>query len=218
MNTPLPDDLPTLAALHALGLLEEPEQSAFESQARTDGAAQALAAKHGQTAAALLEAASPMPPPPALRERLLARLPGAAQPAQSAEMVLEPGILLVRSQQKPWEETGIPGIRRKRLHFDPERKFASNLVSMAAGSVYPRHWHADLEELYMLAGQVILHGHTLGVGDYCRAEPGTIHAPAVAVSDCVFIAFASTKNQTLSPASFAVWLAHRLTRWGRRAG
>lgn len=218
MNTPLPDDLPTLAALHALGLLEGPEQSTFEALAATDGEAQALASRHGQTAAALLEAASPAPPPPALREQLLARLSGAAQAAQPAEIVLEPGILLVRSQQKPWEETGIPGIRRKRLHFDPERKFASNLVSMAAGSVYPRHWHADLEELYMLAGQVTLHGHALGVGDYCRAEPGTIHDSVVATSDCVFIAFASTKNQTLSPASFTVWLAHRLTRWGRRAG
>lgn len=220
MNTPVSesDELETLAALNALGLLDEAERLAFESLAEAGGEAHRLAQRSGKTAEALLEAARPLQPPPALRERLLARLPGATQASRTGETVLEPGILLVRSGQKPWQETGIPGIRRKLLHFDPERNYASNLVSMKAGSVYPRHWHADLEELYMLSGQVTLGGHTLGVGDYCRAEPGTIHASVTATSDCVFIAFASSKNQILSPSSFIVWLAQKMTRFVRRAG
>lgn len=202
MNTPLPDELESVAVLHALGLLEEAERREFESLAEADGEVKALASKHGRTAAVLLEAANPRRPAPALRERLLARLPGAAQQAsRPGEILLGPGILLVRSQKKPWEETGIPGIRRKLLHLDTERNYASNLVSMEAGSVYPSHWHADIEELYMLSGQVILSGHALDAGDYCRAEPGTVHDPVVAASDCVFIAFVSTKNQMLRPSA-----------------
>jgi len=203
MNTPLPDEFESLAALHALGLLEGPQAHEFEAQA-ADGEAKTQALRYRQTAADLLEVASPRQPPPSLRERLLARLPGGGKPAAPpGEIDLGPGILLVRGQQKPWEETGIPGIRRKTLHFDAGRNYASNLVSMAAGSVYPRHWHSDIEELYLLSGQVRLNGHLLDVGDYCRAEPGSVHEDVVAASDCVFIALASANNEFRRPAADA---------------
>lgn len=204
MNTLSPDDLETLAALAALDWLAEAERAALEA------GAPASLPRHLETAAALLEAAPPRQPPPALRERLLARLPGAAG---AAEFLLAEGIVIIRSGRKPWEETGFPGIRRKRLYFDERRRYASNLVSMRAGSVYPRHWHADLEELYMLSGEVRLGGHTLGPGDYCRADPGTVHAPVVAESDCVFVAMSSAKDQILSPLAIGQWLAGRLARW-----
>ena len=191
-----PDQTQELAALYALGLLEGPQRSAFESRMAEDGEADALAAKYRQATEALLECVPAREPPPGLRAQMLARLPGGAKPSlQPEEIFLGPGILLVRGQQKPWEETGIPGIRRKTLFYDPPRNYASNLVSMRAGSVFPSHWHADLEELYMLSGQVRLSGHTLSVGDYCRAEPGSLHGEVVAESDCVFIALASTKNE-----------------------
>jgi anti-sigma factor ChrR (cupin superfamily) len=219
MNTPPSDDeLQTLAALNALGLLDKTEQEAFARLTEADRAAQAWAERHTQTASALLEAARPQAPSPALRERMLALLPNVAATAGIGESELAPGIMIVRNEEKPWQETGIPGIRRKLLHFDPKRKFSSNLVSMKAGSVYPSHWHADLEELFMLSGQVTLSGHKLTAGDYCRAEPGTIHASVIATSDCVFIALASSKNQFLAPASMMVWLGHKLKNWVSRAG
>lgn len=216
MNTFPADELETLAALAALDLLDEAERAGFASLAEQDAEAEALLARHRQTAEALLDAVRPLQPPPRLRDRLLARLPGSAQANRSGEFPLQPGIWIVRSGEQPWEETGLPGIRRKRLHFDAKRQYASNLVSMKAGSVYPKHWHADLEELYMLSGEVRLSGLTLGVGDYCRSDPGTFHDPVVATSDCVFIAFASVKDQVVSPLAFGQWLAHKLTRLARR--
>lgn len=201
MTSILSDDFHTLAALDALDLLDGAERYSFESALEQGGDAMALLARYQRTAVDLLELVSPKAPPASVRERLLARLPGGAGDKASPpdEFALGPGILLVRGQKKPWEETGIPGIRRKILHYDPERNYASNLVSMAAGSVYPSHSHADLEELYMLSGQILLSGHTLGVGDYCRSEPGTVHDEAVAASDCLFIAFASVKNEFRRP-------------------
>jgi quercetin dioxygenase-like cupin family protein len=213
MNTFPADELENLAALAALDLLDEAELTAFESMAENDAEAQALLSRHRQTAAMLLDAAKPLQPPPILRDRLLARLPGAAQTVRPNEFSLQPGIWIVRSGEQPWEETGIPGIRRKRLHFDAKRQYASNLVSMKAGSVYPKHWHADLEELYMLSGEVRLSGQTLGIGDYCRADPGTFHDPVIATTDCVFIAFASSKDQVVSPMAFGHWLSHKLRRF-----
>jgi quercetin dioxygenase-like cupin family protein len=216
MNDSPADELETLAALAALESLDEAQRTALESFAEHNAEAKVLLARHRQTAAALLDAAKPLQPPPVLRDRLLARLPSAGQANRPGEFPLKPGIWIMRSGKQAWEETGIPGIRRKRLHFDAKRQHSSNLVSMKAGSVYPKHWHADLEELYMLSGEVRLSGQTLGVGDYCRADPGTIHDPVVATSDCLFIAFTSSKDQILSPLAFGQWLAHKLTRFARR--
>jgi anti-sigma factor ChrR (cupin superfamily) len=81
------------------------------------------------------------------------------------------------------------------LYVDKVRNYVSNLISMTAGTIYPRHRHADLEELFMLSGEIRLSGHRLKFGDYCRAEPGTIHEEVVATSDCMFIALASLHNE-----------------------
>lgn len=200
MSVTDPDQLQELAALYALGLLEGEEMSAFESSLAAAEQANALALAYRQATEALLDAVPAKAPPAGLRSRLLARLPGAAQQAPAAgEIVLGPGILLVQGHQKPWEETGIPGIRKKILYHDRQRNHASTLVSMKAGSIFPRHWHADVEELFMLSGTVRLSGHTLGVGDYCRADPDTLHEEVVAESDCVFIAMASTQNNYRIP-------------------
>ena len=201
MTLSAPEELQELAALYALGLLEETQRPAFESRLAEDREAAALALKYRQASEALLESVPAVTPPPGVRERLLARLPGGSgESLKPEEFFLSPGILLVRGQQKPWEETGIPGIRRKTLFHDPERNYASSLVSMSVGSVLPRHLHADIEELYMLSGQVRLSGQTLRMGDYCRADPGSLHDEVVAESDCVFIAMASTRNDYRLPS------------------
>ncbi|MDD5036886.1 MAG: cupin domain-containing protein [Methylococcaceae bacterium] len=200
MSPSEPEELQELAALYALGLLEESARRAFESRMKVDSEAESLVSRFGDIATSLLEVIPSKTPPPSLRERLLSRLPAEAKESPlPAEVLLGQGILLVHGRQKPWEETGIPGIRKKTLFYDAGRHYASNLVSMEAGSIYPRHRHADLEELYMLSGQIRLSGHRLGVGDYCRAEPGTLHDDVVAESDCLFIALASTRNEFCRP-------------------
>jgi len=191
----LTDDRESAAALYALGLLEGEEPRILECLAETDAELQALMMRHCRGAEWLLEAPASKTPPPTLRDRLLARLPGKARPAQVSDLLIAPGILLVKGGDKPWQETGIPGIRHKLLHFDAERDYASNLVSMKAGSVYPAHRHADIEELFMLSGEAKLGPHSFGIGDYCRAEAGTFHDPVIAETDCVFIALASGRNE-----------------------
>jgi hypothetical protein len=47
----------------------------------------------------------------------------------------------------------------------------------------------------MVSGEVMISGHRLKSGDYCRAETGTFHDEVMAETDCMFIALASQDNE-----------------------
>ncbi len=114
-----------------------------------------------------------------------------------ARIDLAPGILLVRAGRLAWRETGVAGIRYKPLFVDARRRYASSLVTMAPGATYPRHRHAQTEELFMLAGDMRLDGHVLQSGDYCRAEAGTRHEPLSTETGCTFVALAALGDEWL---------------------
>jgi quercetin dioxygenase-like cupin family protein len=192
------NELQSLAALQALGLLDDTEKQTFDSLLAEQEEARAALIRFERTAPMLTALAPEKQPPSALRECLLRQVSGSG--LQQAEMNIAPGLLLVFAEHMDWQETGVPGVRVKTLYVDKIRNYASNLVSMTAGSIYPRHRHADLEELFMLSGDIRLSGHRLKFGDYCRAEPGTIHEEVVATSDCMFIALASLHNEFRSAA------------------
>ncbi|MBI3886128.1 MAG: anti-sigma factor [Opitutae bacterium] len=69
------------AALHALGLLEGAERSAFEHELAGDAELRALVASLGETSAALALTAPQIVPPAALKDRLLAAAPPRAAAA-----------------------------------------------------------------------------------------------------------------------------------------
>jgi len=187
------NELQNLAALQSLGLLDNIEKQTFDVLLREQEEARAALIKFEHTASMLAAIAPEKQPPSALRESLLKQISDSGTP--QAELNIAPGLLLVFAEHKDWQETGVPGVRVKTLYVDKERNYASNLVSMTAGSIYPRHSHADLEELFMLSGEIRLSGHRLKSGDYCRAEPDSIHEEVVATSDCMFIALASLHNE-----------------------
>ena len=187
------NDLQSLAALQALGLLDDAEKQTFDSLLPEQEEARAALIRFERTASMLAAMAPEKQPPSELRECLLRQISGSG--AHQAELNIAPGLLLVFAEHKDWQETDVPGVRVKTLYVDKVRNYASSLVSMTAGSIYPRHSHADLEELFMLSGEIRLSGHRLKFGDYCRAEPDSIHEDVVATSDCMFIALASLHNE-----------------------
>lgn len=187
------NELQSLAALQALGLLDDTEKQTFDSLLAEQEETRAALIKFERTAPMLAALAPEKQPPTALRECLLRQVSGSG--LQQAKMNIAPGLLLVFAEHMDWQETGVPGVRVKTLYVDKRRNYASNLVSMTAGSIYPRHRHADLEELFMLSGDILLSGQRLKPGDYCRAEPDSIHEEVVATSDCMFIALASLHNE-----------------------
>lgn len=196
-----PADLETLAALYALGHLQGEERAAFEAVLQdTQGPAAAYLRQFQEVAAGLSWGACKQPPP-TLRSRLLERIHRKERPRGLGRIDLGSGRLLVLAAQLGWKETGVPGIRCKLLFVDSQQRYASSLVSMAPGTAYPRHRHAQVEELFMLAGDIQVGGYRLQPGDYCRAEAGTLHEAIHTETGCTFIALASLDNEFLPPAA-----------------
>jgi anti-sigma factor ChrR (cupin superfamily) len=66
-----------------------------------------------------------------------------------------------------------------------------------AGTVYPAHRHAGIEESYLIEGDLLVEGYTLRSGDYCRAEAGSFHGEVRTDKGCKFIAVASLEDELL---------------------
>jgi anti-sigma factor ChrR (cupin superfamily) len=192
--------LDTLAALAALDDLDDEDRLALESLRQTRP--RELARRLGEfreIAGMLGTVLPPQEPPAGLRERLLARV-HQERTGEAARLQLAPGISLVRAAQLPWLDMECSGIRCKPLYVDVDQRYASSLVSMQPGTTYPAHRHREVEELFMVSGDLVIAGHTLGPGDYCRSEPGSLHEPVYSLGGAVFVARSSLDDELLPPA------------------
>jgi len=181
------------AALYALGQLPAEEARAFEARlAAGDEAYRAEIAAFRAVVDDLAYAARPEAPPPGLRARLLERIV-----ADEPPVIERDGLRFVRSGQFEWEPGVAAGIEVKRLFEDAGTGRVTMLVRLAPGAAYPSHRHADVEELYLLEGQVFVSGVLMRAGDYCRAEADSVHERIHTPSGCLFIATASQRNEFL---------------------
>lgn len=69
---------------------------------------------------------------------------------------------------------------------------------MDAGAHYPSHRHADVEELFVLSGDLHVAGEVMSAGDYCRAETESVHGETFSETGCLFLAMSSQRNQFLA--------------------
>lgn len=122
-----------------------------------------------------------------LRRRVLDRFAierAAAQVSLPAETV--------RSEAVDWEESGIPGVRIKRLFVDSKKRRMAALLVMDAGATFPPHRHKDVEEFILLDGDLSVDEETvMKVGDYLRAESGSRHGPQSTKNGCLLFLSAS---------------------------
>jgi anti-sigma factor ChrR (cupin superfamily) len=81
------------------------------------------------------------------------------------------------------------------LFLDEARGRRTTLVRLAPGSVYPAHRHRDIEEIYLLDGELTISGVAMQPGDYCRAEPDSVHEDTYSEHGCTFIVTASVHDQ-----------------------
>jgi anti-sigma factor ChrR (cupin superfamily) len=180
------------AALYALGTLRGEEMRAFETHLKTGcRVCAAEVAAFTAVAARLGQAARPVTPSTAVRARVLDRI--RAMPA--ATLLDRDGVRIVRSAQLTWQAGNAPAVEIKTLHTDAERGFVTMLVRMEPGAVLVAHRHADLEESYVLEGDLQVAGIEMRAGDYCRAEPGSLHEGVRTRGGCVFIAVQSQRDE-----------------------
>jgi quercetin dioxygenase-like cupin family protein len=179
------------AALYALGVLPPDEADLVEQRlAAGDRRYVEEVDACRAVADALPYAARPLPPRPQVRERVLARVADAA-----ASVVETAGIRFVHASRVDWEPGPVPGMEIKRLQADESRQRATLLIRLAPGTTYPRHRHGDVEEIYLLAGEITLNGVVMRAGDYCRAAADSIHEHSVAAVECLFLVTASTRDE-----------------------
>jgi anti-sigma factor ChrR (cupin superfamily) len=189
------DEVREWASLYALGVLPPDERESYEEHLHT-GCTVCLTevADFERVTGSLGFAAAPAQPSADLRSRLLARI---TEPQKPGVLYEANGLLLTRSGEIPWRPADVAGVETRLLFFDPSKDYVTVLVRMQPGTVYPRHRHPALEELYVLEGDVQVGEIVMRPGDYCRAEAGTIHPELRTVTGCQFFMTASPHNQLL---------------------
>ncbi len=197
------------AALAALGALN-PEESAAYQEHLADGClvCEGDVRSFEEAAGQLGFAAAAAAPSADLRARLLQRIqaeteqPGAnAEPARGPERAIlfdEGGLLIARSTEMDWEAAPLPGISSRVLFNDPKRQYTTQLVRMEPNTTYPSHRHSEVEELYLLEGDLLVEGQTMRPGDYCRAEPDSIHGQVGTKSGALFLVLSSQQDEVLA--------------------
>ncbi|MBL8877620.1 MAG: cupin domain-containing protein [Phycisphaerales bacterium] len=104
-------------------------------------------------------------------------------------------LTVVRRDDKTWEETGVPGVRIRRLFVDRDRNQFTAIVQMDAGSSYPRHVHDTAEECLVLEGDLRVGDDHLFAGDYQRASAGSKHGVQSTDGGCKLLIVSSLTDE-----------------------
>jgi anti-sigma factor ChrR (cupin superfamily) len=195
------DDLRELASLYALDALAQEEKAAYEAHLGAGCAVcvAEVASFHKVTGAIGLSVDS-VSPRAELRERLMETLARTAQPnTRNSPGVLydKDGVLISRPGEMTWAAGELPGVFLKVLFNDTGRGYTTAMVRMTAGTHYPSHKHAGVEELYLLEGDLCVGDMAMRAGDYCRGEAGSIHEEIVTENGCLFVVTSSDQDQLL---------------------
>lgn len=187
-------DLNELASSYVLGALDPDLKEAFDEHLRAGcKTCETELRSYEKLAAELVESVA-QEPPASVRERLFAKV---AQVPRAPGVILDRGgIVVYRPDEIAWTPLA-PGIEVKLLSKESERRYNTCLVKMDAGARYPRHRHGDVEELFLLSGDLHLAGDMMRPGDYCRAEAETIHDESYTEAGCVFLV-RSSRNEMLA--------------------
>ncbi len=185
-------DLTELAALYALDALGDDAQCQFARSLETASAStQEDVAAFRDVVQELAFSGPAIAPPASLKERLMARI--AQEPQEPAEGT---GFTFVRSKGLVWQELA-PGLSMKVLFHDPVGSRTTMLLRLAPGGTLIGHRHPQLEEFYVLEGSCLCAGEVLQVGDYHRAEAGTVHPVTSSEQGCLALVMTSSKNEPI---------------------
>jgi len=158
------------AAEYVLGTLSPESHLAVAEALERDRELQGLVAKWEQHFGSLLEQGSPqnsLEPSADLWDRIEAAV-SEEPPA---------GTFTVRAEEGEWIEI-LPGVTKKILIADPGTESESYLLRLEPGAVLPPHRHTQLEECYVLEGEMIVGKARFNPGDY-HAVPAGVPHPAI---------------------------------------
>ncbi len=197
------DEMLEMAALHAVGLLQEPDVQALQSHIEAGCAICRRELDSLREAATLLACTAPEhSPPESLRAKLVesiqANSPGKKSGVQVWREWKAPQVApvhVVAAGQGEWEPLEIEGIRVKRLYADPAEDTVALLIRMDPGTAYPGHRHAGPEHCYVLEGDLSVGEVSLRAGDYQCATKHSTHTLSRTVNGCLLLIVSSMRDE-----------------------
>lgn len=106
------------------------------------------------------------------------------------------GLTFIKASEGVWLNLA-PGVKAKVLSLDQISGRVTSLVRFDPGTGYGPHRHAAAEELFVLEGGCLCAGRELKVGDYHRAEAGTVHHDTSTDEGCLLLIISSPQNELL---------------------
>ena len=198
----LTEELRELIVLYALGSLPPERATAFEDHL-AEGCKTCAREVKGLTSAVgkLGYAVAPIPPRPEVRARLLAHVQdmneecaGEDQGGLAGRQRPQRDWTIVRATEGIWEVAGVKGVVTKRLSPVLAQPCSVRLARMRGEVHYPLPRHADLEELYILAGALTVADQVLQAGDYCAVPVGMVANLTSGAPGCTFLWLASERE------------------------
>lgn len=151
-------------ALYVAGAMSHADRDTFEARLLAGWpAADAELARYDAVVVGL--AGPPVAPPPELKDRILAALPG--PPAGFTFRFRDAGTF------RPVPHA--PGASVRVLHVDRPNGRFTMLMKLAPGARYPSHHHDGYEECMVLDGSLLVGSVRMTAGDYQRADADTDH-------------------------------------------
>lgn len=187
------------AALYVLGVLEGDELAAYQHHLEQGCSICDAELNDIQSAADQLSYSAPsVAPPPSLRSKLMTRVKHESSPTSKNQTINnQTGLTIVRTAEEPWQNIQ-PGIQFKPLFVDQKQGRITAIARMEPDTTYAAHRHATVEEFYILEGTCCVDGELLEVGDYHRAEAGSIHYDTSTKDGCLMLIIFSPDNEMLS--------------------
>ncbi len=189
---------------YAFGTLSASDAAEFEAHLATGCAACAGELERArELEGSLALSVAPLAPPPAIRERLMARVKTAVDSTAVqrwrtwGKEGTNPDHILIRAGDGGWERTAIDGIEVRRLSVDAKNDRVSMVIRMAPGTRYPSHRHGGREECFVLEGDLRHEQQVMHAGDYEVVEGGTLHGWQWTENGCVLLIHSSMHDELL---------------------
>jgi anti-sigma factor ChrR (cupin superfamily) len=163
------------------------------------------------TTAHLGHLADTAPPSPSLRARVMGSIasedPRCSDPSPRSLQVwklwenegTEADSIVRRRTEEGWQRTTAEGVAVRRLFVDAARQMVTMLVRMDPGSSYPPHRHADVEECFVLQGDLHVGDElVMHAGDYQRVGRDSVHDVQSTEGGCLLFIVSSLHDEILA--------------------
>lgn len=147
-------------------------------------------------------AADPIAPAATLKSKLMNRIRTRPSPEQQVwrrwpDSFSDKDRILLRRDDGRWETTGIPGIVVRQLAVNDKHDQVSMMIRMDAGTRYPPHRHAGIEECFVLEGDLRHSDQVMRAGDYEVVDEGSIHGWQWTEGGCLLLIHSSRNDQII---------------------